>query len=430
MLREKALNLTVDRRLFLMKFYGYISYTFEVCSFPYIGMLMAKLGLKVEQFFLVSIVSVLVSLISQNTLSRLSDKLKDRIPFIVTSKFLFASSILVLVVDYSFFMIIVTAILRNILSGETLSAAIVYELIDEKQKLAGDTVVINKSKEFSKFRVFGSMGWAFTAPFAGFIITQFNNMDMPIIGYQLMFLISGVGLIGVAFFLYFVLLGYGRKKNQVSQNKTVEEENSRFYFKIPYLMLVCSIFIFAIANSLQGNVFTKYVDMLGGTEFFYGILAFTWATSEVPLMFLSSRFVKKHDWKPVIILAYSFYMIKSLTYTFVVDSSFLWFLIPMQFFNSFGMSYPAYSYAITNEIAPKRKALALSLRQTIVQLGSFTGGLIGLYVSYLLGNISETIAGFRVFFMMAFVFGALAITTFVILYLIDKLRKNKDKTRT
>ena len=87
---------------------------------------------------------------------------------------------------------------------------------------------------------------------------------------------------------------------------------------------------------------------------------------------------------------------------------------------------PAYSYAITNEIAPKQKALGMSLFRTITQVGAFTGGVIGIAMSLAMGDFSETILGYKTFFVYAIYLVLLAIGLVVFMMVRDFMKKKNS----
>jgi len=439
-----------------------MDYAFMVCGLAYIGMLMATMKLGVKLFFMNSIISVITLFISQNFLSRISDKMQSRIPFMVGSKILYSASMFILACFRSFLMVVLSSILINMISGEMLSAAIVYELIDLKQREIPPSLSgrYNKSREFAKYRIFGSMGWAFTAPAAGYGISILNAMK-PFLGYTIMFSISGIGTLGSTVFLYYILRGYSRQASSMAFNEKLAnstvlnveltstgvasargddgkessndisgiagESSMQFYKKPTFLMLVTSTFISAIAFALQSNAFSPFIkNSLGASEFFYGLLAFTWAISEIPLFFLSSYLVKRHGWKLLILLGFLFQEIKAITYGLIYSTAFLWVIVVIQILNSFGITYPARSYAITNEIAPNRKALAMTLNQTLNSVGSFIGGIIGMLVAYNLGPVADTMLGYRVIFNISATITLIAILTFISFQAIVYLKSGKN----
>ncbi|MBD3186505.1 MFS transporter, partial [Candidatus Bathyarchaeota archaeon] len=201
----------------------------------------------------------------------------------------------------------------------------------------------------------------------------------------------------------------------------------RFYLSLPYLMIVTSTCILAIGNAFVENVkYTFIIEGLERDEAFYGILAFTWALSEVPLMFLSSALVKRYSWRMVMVMGFTFNIIKIGSYLFIQPLN-SWLMIPVQFFNSFALFYPAYSYAITNEIAPRRKALALSMRQTLIQLGGFTGGLFGAWLSSNLATKAGIVEPFHVFFKLSITFSLVGLFSFGIIHLINHELNKRDE---
>ena len=263
-----------------------------------------------------------------------------------------------------------------------------------------------------------------------------NGNDL--LGYTVMFSISAIGVGGLGIILRYALKGYenhpvtktARDVHNQEQTKKTKEKSTenyvkrkKFYLNPMYLMLVVSAFIYSIGMSLQINTRSPYLKRGHGiSDTFFGWLMFTWATSEVPLFFLSSYIVKKIGWKSLVLLSYIFLIIKSIVYIIVVDPSFLWLILVIQVFNPFGISYPAYSYAITNELAQTQKALGMTLNQTLKSLGSFTGGIVGMLLDFTLGSQSETLTGYQLYFWWSIIFSIVAIIVFIAIYIQSTVR--------
>nr|MDO8118737.1 MFS transporter [Candidatus Sigynarchaeota archaeon] len=174
----RATSHSPARRLFLLKIFAYLDYAFSVVGNAYLGMYMATIALRLDQIFLVSVISVVIAIASQNLLSRLSDRRHDRMTFMILSRIFSAASISIVAFVPTLAAVIVSVIFVNLISGEMVSAAVVYELVDQHiNTLPPDkALAVNKSKEFAKYRLFGSIGWAWTAPFGGIAISTLNGV--------------------------------------------------------------------------------------------------------------------------------------------------------------------------------------------------------------------------------------------------------------
>lgn len=441
---------SLTHRLFMLKIEAFLQYSFSVFGMAYTGTLMATLKVSLEYFFYLSVASIAIAVISQNAFSRQSDTLKRRLPFAIIANVLYSISMIVLALFPTFPAIVLYTVLNSLLSGEMLSVAIVYELIEDIHTKSMDnsgvkSKSVNKSREFSKYRIMGSLGWSFSAPLAGMLISRLNNLLWsPTAGYSIGFLISGAGVAACTVFMFSILGGYEFSRNASedgdngkseevfshvqSHGMEKDEKGHGFYFSLPYLMIVISTCILSIGNAFVENVkYTFIIEGLTRDETFYGILAFTWALSEVPLMFLSSALVKKFSWRMVMVMGFTFNIIKIGSYLFIQPLN-SWLMIPMQFFNSFALFYPAYSFAITNEIAPRRKALALSLRQTLIQLGGFTGGVLGAWLSSNVSTQLGVVEPFHLFFKLSITFSILGLISFGTIHLINRwLEKVNEK---
>lgn len=416
-----------NRRLFLLKIHALLEYAFSVCGMAFLSMYMASLGLGIEMFFAVSIISVATATISQNTVSRRSDVVGNRLPYMLWSKGFYAAAMLLVAHAPSIPSILAASAMSNLISGEMLSAAVVYELVDSKIATLdhASRALFNKSTEFAKYRVFGSLGWAFTAPVAGFAIETLNAAHgVPLLGYKVMFTVSAAGVLCLAAFLRAILSGYrGGPDGVPDPGHGPGPPAPRFRITLPYGMLLSTSVVFSIATAIQANAVAPYLKSgLGLDESFYGFMMFTWALTEVPLFFLSSHVTRIAGWRVLVVISYAFLLVKLGTYMLVITPAFWPAIMLVQALNPFGISFPAKTYAITNELARERKALGMSLYQTANSLGSFTGGLLGIAMSAFLAAAANTMAGYRAYFLTAFIIACVAIAAFVTMHVIDKAR--------
>jgi len=412
-------NFTPSRRLFLLKIQAYMDYGFSVIGLAFNGMLQATMGLPVEFFFMLSIVSVVTAFVAQNTLSRRSDTRGNRIPYIMTARAMQIGSTLLIAFIHEPWIFILTVIMNGFVSAESTANVIVYELIDEKQKELGPDIAakFNKSREFAKYRLFGSIGWAWTAPFGGMAIKALNGTNGNLyLGYTVMYCISAAGMAVTAAFLYYILRGRnGRPAFWESPGGTSACTSSpRFYLSTAFLMLVSTSFLYAISHAIQASPFPRYLkEGLGAGEDYYGLLMFLWATAEVPLFFLSSHLVKKRGWRLLILLSLVFNEAKLIAFSFSTTPVMLWLVAAVHVLNPFGISFPARTYAITNEIATDRKALGLTLHDSFSSLGTFIGSITGMVIAAWLGTVANTMAGYQFFFTISMLITASAICVFL-----------------
>jgi MFS family permease len=413
-----------------------MDYGFSVIGMAFNSMLMATLAFPVEFFFTLSILSVATAFIAQNTLSRKSDKHGDRIPYIMFARSMQITVTLLIAFIHVPWIFLFTTVMNGLVSGESTANVIVYELIDEKQKeLTSEAAArYNKSKEFSKYRLFGSIGFAWTAPFGGMAIKALNGMGgNPYAGYTIMYCISAAGMAATALFLYSIVHGY---TNAISPRRhdlpgttlpVLAPSRARFYFTPAFIMLVATSFLYSLSAAIQSNPFAKYLkDGLGAGEDYYGFLMFLWATSEVPLFFLSSYLVKARGWKLLVLLSFFFQATKLLVFSVVMTPDMLWLVAIVHVLNPFGISFPAKTYAITNEIAKDRKALGMTLHDSFSSLGSLVGGITGLVIATQLGALANSMVGYQYYFNISLGIAACAIIVFAILEWVDRDRKKKS----
>lgn len=408
-----------------------MDYGFSVIGMAFNGMLQATMGLPVEFFFMLSVVSVLTAFVAQNTLSRKSDKRGDRIPYIMLSRLMLIGSTVMIAFIRSPWIFVVTVIMNAIVSSESTANVIVYELIDEKQKELGSAAAasFNKSKEFTKYRLFGSIGYAWTAPLGGMAIKALNGTNGdPYFGYMVMYCISAAGMAVTAAFLYYIVRGCNGKQipPEALGNGRASTAPTRFYLSTGFLMLVSTSLLYSLSVAIQSNPFSLYLKVgLGAGEDYYGLLMFLWATAEVPLFFLSSHLVRTRGWKLLILLSFIFHGTKLVVFSLVTTPAMLWLVALVQVLNPFGISFPARTYAITNEIAKDRKALGMTLHDSFSALGSFLGGIVGMLIAAALGAVANTMAGYQYFFTISIIIMSCAIVVFISFEVFDRARRKQ-----
>jgi hypothetical protein len=115
-----------------------------------------------------------------------------------------------------------------------------------------------------------------------------------------------------------------------------------------------------------------------------------------------------------------------LVYAAVVTPSFLYMIVIVQVLTPFGISFPAKTYALTNEIGgTDRKALSMALNDTMGSVGSLVGGIVGIWMAAWMGPVANTMQGYLIFFEMAMLVTLATIVVFVVLMIVEKSRTTR-----
>lgn len=418
----------IARKIILLKIYTFFSYFTSVFYLVFILIWFEQNGISVAQIFLYNLLTVLVGLILNNIFSHLSDRSENRIFFLILSDIISAIGLFIIVYVINLLSIILFAFLVYAISRETMLVALYYDLIDKKRQDKGSLQkgMKNQSKgakEFTKFRILGSIGWAVGGPLAGYLITIYSfNFVFIFAAFLHFFLVGYLILITKGLGLSFI-----NNRGILDNDKALEgdmdkSEKSRFKLNFSilqnkeFLVLLAVMCMFELGNSVGYSIKTIYAKELGGSFIFIGTLAFIWAICEVPLFFLSAKIVENYSYKIPIFLGASFILIKYYFYLFIITPETLILFMILEALNTFGIIWPAITYAINNIFTPENKALGTSIYSTFVAMARFFGNMIGAFLSIMfqVGEATGTYKDFRILF----IFGLLVVLIALIIYLI------------
>lgn len=248
---------------------------------------------------------------------------------------------------------------------------------------------------FGLSRGFGSISYAIGAVIIGQLIDFFNP---PVISY-----------IHLIFGILFLVLLYTlpdfeiETLNQKKQTSTVASVIMNY--RTFYMILIGFGFMYAASTSLS-TYLVNIVSKLGGNTFLYGIAVFCMAASEMPVMSITHRLLKKYNAETLILVAAGCYILRNFTISLAPNLIIL--MIGMMFQ---GFSYGLLTATITYYVSDHLKENDQMIGQTLIGImstgvGSSIGNIYGGILQDSMGLNSMlifvcfiTIAGFIITFL-------------------------------
>ncbi len=164
---------------------------------------MNELGVSLSGIFLLNLLVIVVTFFSSTFFNQRSDLLKKRKVFMLLAFFFRTVGILVLALSNNIIMFVIYNIIINILNPLSFDVAIIYELGEIIEQLTHEVrgTPLNPNaatRYYLKYRLFGSLGWAITAPVAGLFIGILNGVLVSgsdffgeVGGYRVFILVAG-----------------------------------------------------------------------------------------------------------------------------------------------------------------------------------------------------------------------------------------------
>lgn len=245
---------------------------------------------------------------------------------------------------------------------------------------------------FGLARGLGSASWALSALVFGQVIS---------------FLDTGILSIAYAFFscvTLFILHTLPESQIQMTEKK---KEGSVFTvirkYKIFFFLLLGFCFMFSGATALS-TYLINIVKNHGGNTSLYGVCMFAMAFSELPVMIMVPKLMKKVDSVSLILVASVFYVLRN--YTIGLSPNLIVLIIGMMFQ---GMSYGLFTGVITYYVTYILELQDQMSGQTMI--GMMTSG-IGSTLGNVLGGILQDTFGLNALFLFVYfmtAFGAIII---------------------
>ena len=415
----------IRKKIIHLKIFIFFNYFISVFYMVFILIWLNQNKVSVAEIFAYNLAIIIITAIFSNLFSHISDKINNRLVFIQISNFTYAIGVLFIAFEVNFITIMIYVFLTNSLSRETFITALIYEVIEKREflkKVENTNFEEKKVKEYAKFRIMGSFGWAIGGPIAGYLI--------EIYGFSFAFLLCSLGYIIIAFYFYILTKDFKQilniERKDINTNiKSLAPKNRILHKKYEFLGLLIIAGIFEIGSVLAVSIKTIYATELGGSVVFVGILACLWASFELPLFFLSSKITEKYNYIYPLMLGVIFILIKDLFYISIISPDTISLFLLLEILNQFGIMWPALTYAINNIFAKQKKALGTSIYISILTLAGFVGNLLGVALA-LLYNIGGSYKDYQILFIYSMIFIVIALIGYIILIIV---RKNHNKIK-
>ncbi|MFR7590647.1 MAG: MFS transporter [Longibaculum sp.] len=248
---------------------------------------------------------------------------------------------------------------------------------------------------FGLSRGLGSVSYAAGAVLVGQLIDFINP---TVIGY--VHFISSILLL----VLLFSMPDYKIEENNQQENKSNVLTIIKNY-KTFFIILVAFSFMFSASTSLS-TYLINIVKNLGGNTSLYGIAIFCMAASEMPVMSITHRLLKKYNAETLILVASGFYILRNFTICLAPSLPILLIGMMLQ-----GFSYGLFTATITYYVNDYLKQEDQMMGQTMIGMMS-TG--LGSAIGNIFGGVLQDALGLGSMLIFS---GAMTLIGFVIMFI-------------
>ncbi len=387
-----------------LKVLCFISWSANVIFMIFGVIFINQLGVSLSGIFLLNVLVIIVSFIASTVVNRLSDKARKRKQFLVLSYALRTAGILFLALGNDLFMFILYYIITSILNPLSFDVAIVYEMGEKLEFLRGciGKAVPKKDIEtryYLKYRMFGSLGWAITAPFAGLAILVLNDGVSPtgqllpnLPGYRILMYIAFAiyALTTVTFAATYDEKRYAKIQVPARNGQADAASRSpnpgsasRVAPRVPsaFVLLLVTVVLFQSGASLFQTPYGIFMrDFSQGNLFFVGISYFFSAIFEAPLFTVAYKIIKSKGYEACLSISFILEIIRVAITVAVIPLGLPLLVLPLQGMNSFSFRWPSLAHG-NAVVSPRSKASGMNSMLIFEKIGSFAGSVIGSFIA-------------------------------------------------
>jgi hypothetical protein len=387
-------------------------------------------GLSIADIFMLSLIGMAVAMVFQNVMSVVSDRLNRRFPLLVAALVTQGVSLLFSAWYPTFTGFVLYIIVWFSFSGESQRTLVQYSLIKLAREPTMPGGTGDLSRDFARYRIFGSVGTAISVPLWGWIIQVVNTgLGQPAVnghtGYQLQLTISAVAFLAIAALLVVVMRDYLRNEPEylrtMENNETASVNGTTAWDllkNMAFLAILVPQMVFMVGFSIGSGVLDVFFKDLGASLVFLGIMRSIGAIAELPLFFASSMIARKSSVASSLLVSYAFFAVKLAVYFFFMNDALLWLAIVLESLSSFGIRWPAVTDAL-QRVTTSHKSLALTVLLTVENVFTLIGSMFGFFISTASGGND---LAFKALFFVALLL-TLASTATVLLYNLRSHRK-------
>ena len=334
------------------------------CYNPYIVVFLMHKNIGMSEIGLILTLSALSGVLSQPVWGLISDRIKSvRKVFILC---LLVTAVLVVALSFMNSAIVIAALLVVI----TFFFAPLIPLLDS---WTVRTALEDNRRSYGSIRLWGSIGFAVLVIIMGRLVSA-SSASLAFIGYGVITCFT----VWISFSVKDVKVDRPAKEKDDGEKESEDKGSdiSRLLKNYHYVVfLLFSFFLYISVISIV-SFLPKLMDYAGGNAGLYGIAMAVSASSEVPILYLSSKLIRKYKATTLILLATVFYIVRLFIYS-VAASPIL--IILTQVFQglSYGLFLTSYVHYI-HSLAPE------GLKTTAQTIGNAVytglGGIVGNYV--------------------------------------------------
>jgi PPP family 3-phenylpropionic acid transporter len=234
--------------------------------------------------------------------------------------------------------------------------------------LCMDLIRTGSYLNFGLSRGLGSVAYASTAMLSGFLIDLFNPVVLSII----------YSLSSVVFLVILFTFPTVKDKGVINEKSSIV--SIIFKYKLFFFLLLGFTFTFAASTALS-TYLIDIVKNLGGNNSFYGIAIFFMAASEMPIMAITPRLMKRFNSVLLIAVAAFFYIVRN--YTIALAGNLPILLIGMACQSlSYALTTGVITYYVTYHLEKKDHMMGQTLIAVMTSgLGSMIGNVLGGVIS-------------------------------------------------
>ena len=253
------------------------------------------------------------------------------------------------------------------------------------QVIASGYVQEGEDINFGLARGLGSVSWAITAVLAGPIIDRFDPRVLP------------VGFVVFGVLMLWLLLKMPQTKGQKRSEKGEKGGSIGHIIKTyrVYFLILLGFSCCMAGNTALGTYLPNIVRELGGTTSTYGICLFVNAMSEMPVMAMASKWMKKVGAMPLCVLGGCAYVVRNLIVCLAPNLPVLFFGLLFQSL-SYGLLTAVVAYYVIYYLAPQDQIMG----QTMI--GMMTSG-CGSMIGNVVGGVLQDTIGLSAMYVFALI---------------------------
>ncbi|AVX20993.1 MFS transporter, PPP family, 3-phenylpropionic acid transporter [Carboxydocella sporoproducens DSM 16521] len=339
----------------LNKLYYFLLYAIIALQIPYLPLYFKEAGANGNFIGLISALGPFVGLFMQPFWGIIADK-TQRLKFII-QVLLFSSGVFILLVP-----------LYNNKIWWMLTM-LLYTMVQTASMPLTDTLMLSdnqRSREFGKYRLWGSLGFAVIVLITSAFLTKSNI--------KFIFPLSSI-----LFFIVWIL-SFSLPKTPVVPIKQNISEIFQLIKNPLFILLVVYAFIIQMPFSAYNTFFSIYFSSLGATTTMVGLAWALAASSEIPVFYLFNVLRKSLNLYQILTIAGIIYAVRWFVYAYF---PYLWLILLLQLSQglSFGLFYLSAIQLLNETTSQEVKASAQTIFTAIAwslgaAAGSYSGGII------------------------------------------------------